>query len=101
MMMMMMMMMMIIVMMIRMMVRMMIMMVRMVMMMMIMVIITKINLDSKVKEVYRVYNANGNMCISHILSLQDCILHILDDNYITMTVVTSNQDEGHPTTRRE
>ena len=64
-------------MMIRMMVRMMMMMVRMVMMMMvrmvmmmmIMVIITKINLDSKVKEVYRVYNANGNMCISHILSL--------------------------------
>ena len=54
-------------MMIRMMVRMVMMMVR--MMMMIMVIITKINLDSKVKEVYRVYNANGNMCISHILSL--------------------------------
>ena len=60
-------------MMIRMMVRMMRMMVRMVMMMvrmmMILMIIIKISSDSKVKEVYRVYNANGNMSISHILSL--------------------------------
>ena len=47
----------------RMMITMMVIMVR---MMMILMIIIKISGDSKVKEVYRVYIVNGNMCISLI-----------------------------------